>query len=287
MTAAETQARKPLSRRSVMEWCLFVAPLPLFLALVYALPLLGVVGWSLTDPEPGFGNYQKIFTDPAILGIFWRTLRLCLIVSLVSLALAYLIAYHWVFGPPLRQRLIEICVLIPFWISVLIRAFGWIIVLRNKGLVNGWLMDLGMISEPLSMVRNEFGVVIGMVHFMAPYAIFPLVATMRQIDPRVMSAARGLGAGPVRRFVEVFFPLSMPGVIGAFFIVFIFSLGFFITPAILGGGRVVMVAEYVFLQMSQTANWGLGAALSVVLLALVTVLIWVLLKITRVEKLVN
>lgn len=274
-------------RRTVLEWGVFIAPLPVFLAFAYAIPLFGIIGWSVTDPTPGLGNYVKIFTDPAIIGIFWRTLRVCLAVTVVSVAIAYLISYHWVFGPPLRQRLIEVCVLIPFWISVLIRAFGWLIVLRPRGVINETLISLGMIGTPLDLVRNEIGVVIGMVHFMVPYAIFPLVATMRQIDGRVLFAARGLGAGPVRRFTEVFLPLTMPGIVGAFFIVFIFALGFFITPAILGGGRVVMVAEYVFLQMSQTANWGLGAALSVVLLVFVSVLIWVLLKVTRVEKLVG
>ncbi|MGF7160491.1 putative spermidine/putrescine transport system permease protein [Rhodoligotrophos appendicifer] len=276
-----------MSRRALVEWGLFVAPLPVVLVIAYLVPLLGIFQWSFTDPQPGIGNYVKIATDPIIHSIAWRTLRICLLVTVVSVAIAYLISYHWVFGPPWRQRLIEVCVLIPFWISVLIRAFGWVIVLRPRGLVNEWLMTAGLIAEPLALVRNEIGVVIGMVHFMVPFAIFPLMAVMRQIDPRVMAAARGLGAWPIRRFVEVFLPLSLPGIVGAFFIVFIFALGFFITPAILGGGRVVMIAEYVFLQMSQTANWGLGAALSVVLLVFVSIMIWVLLKITRVEKLVG
>ncbi|WP_239025230.1 ABC transporter permease [Rhodoligotrophos defluvii] len=276
-----------MSKRRIIEWCVFIAPLPLLLVAAYLLPLLGIFRWSFTSPTPGFGNYTQIFTDPAIHGILLRSLRICLVVTVISVMLAYLIAYHWVFGPPWRQRIIEICVLIPFWISVLIRAFGWLIILRPRGLMNEWLMSAGLIGEPLALVRNEVGVVIGMVHFMVPFAIFPLVAVMRQIDPRVMAAARGLGAGPIRRFFEVFLPLSMPGVVGAFFIVFIFALGFFITPAILGGGRVVMIAEYVFLQMSQTANWGLGAALSVVLLIFVSIMMWVLLKVIRVERLVR
>jgi len=265
----------------------FIAPLPLLLIAAYLIPLLGIFQWSFTDPTPGIGNYVQIATDPAIHGILLRTLRICLMVTALSVVIAYIISYHWVFGPPWRQRFIEICVLIPFWISVLIRAFGWLIILRPRGLLNDWLTGLGLISDPLVLVRNELGVVIGMVHFMVPFAIFPLVGVMRQIDGRVLAAARGLGAGPIRRFVEVFLPLSMPGVVGAFFIVFIFALGFFITPAILGGGRVVMIAEYVFLQMSQTANWGLGAALSVVLLVFVSIMMWVLLKVTRIERLVR
>jgi putative spermidine/putrescine transport system permease protein len=276
-----------MDRRKVLEWTVFVAPLPVLLAVSYLLPLLGLFHWSVTEPSPGLGNYVRILVDPDIHAIMGRTLRICLLTTVVSVMVAYLLAYHWVFGPLWRRRFIEICVLIPFWISVLIRAFGWLIVLRPKGLINDGLMAAHLISEPLALVRNDLGVVIGMVHFMIPFAIFPIVSVMRQIDPRIPAAARGMGAGPIRRFVEVFLPLSMPGVIGAFFIVFVFTLGFFITPSILGGGRVVMLAEYIFTQMSQTADWGLGSALSVVLLLFVSAMIWLLSKLTRVETLIG
>ncbi|MNM99981.1 Putrescine transport system permease protein PotH [compost metagenome] len=219
--------------------------------------------------------------------MLWRTFRLCTTVTLVSVAIAYLMAYCWVFSSPFWQRMVEICVFIPFWLSVLVRAFGWLIALRSNGMLNGWLQSLGIISEPLQLTRNELGVVIGMVHFMVPFAIFPLVSTMRRLDPRVLLAARGLGAGQLRTFWNIFVPQTVPGVLGAFIIVFVFCLGFFITPAILGGGQTAMVAEYVYLQMFQTSNWGLGAALSVVLLALVSGLIWALLRMTRVDKLVG
>ncbi|MCY1174982.1 Putrescine transport system permease protein PotH [compost metagenome] len=207
--------------------------------------------------------------------------------TLVSVAIAYLMAYCWVFSSPFWQRMVEICVFIPFWLSVLVRAFGWLIALRSNGMLNGWLQSLGIVSEPLQLTRNELGVVIGMVHFMVPFAIFPLVSTMRRLDPRVLLASRGLGAGQLRTFWSIFVPQTIPGVLGAFIIVFVFCLGFFITPAILGGGQTAMVAEYVYLQMFQTSNWGLGAALSVVLLALVSGLIWALLRMTRVDRLVG
>ncbi|MCY1259475.1 putative 2-aminoethylphosphonate ABC transporter, permease protein [compost metagenome] len=262
-------------------------PLPIVLLLFYVLPFAGVVGWSFTLPEPGIEQYQRIATDPAIHDVLWRTFRLCTTVTLVSVAIAYLMAYCWVFSSPFWQRMVEICVFIPFWLSVLVRAFGWLIALRSNGMLNGWLQSLGIISEPLQLTRNELGVVIGMVHFMVPFAIFPLVSTMRRLDPRVLLASRGLGAGQLRTFWSIFVPQTIPGVLGAFIIVFVFCLGFFITPAILGGGQTAMVAEYVYLQMFQTSNWGLGAALSVVLLALVSGLIWALLRMTRVDRLVG
>ncbi|MFC5694663.1 ABC transporter permease [Pseudomonas sp. GCM10022186] len=270
-----------------LERSLLLIPLPLLLVVFYLLPFLGVVGWSFTLPEPGIEQYQRIATDPAIHDMLWRTLRLCLTVSTLALVIGYLLAYCWVFSPPFWQRMVEICIFIPFWISVLVRAFGWLIALRGNGVLNGGLMGLGLIDSPLQLTRNETGVVIGMLHFMIPYALFPLLSSMRQLDQRVLLASRGLGAGALRTFWQVLLPQTVPGLLGAFIMVFVFCLGFFITPVLLGGGQTVMIAEYVFLQMFQTSNWGLGAALSVVLLALVSALIWLLLRITRVNRLVG
>ncbi|MDH4607165.1 ABC transporter permease [Pseudomonas sp. BN102] len=270
-----------------LERSLLLIPLPLLLVVFYLLPFLGVVGWSFTLPEPGIEQYQRIATDPAIHDMLWRTLRLCLTVSSLALIIGYLLAYCWVFSPPFWQRMVEICIFIPFWISVLVRAFGWLIALRGNGVLNGGLMGLGLIDSPLQLTRNETGVVIGMLHFMVPYALFPLLSSMRQLDQRVLLASRGLGAGAFRTFWQVLLPQTLPGLLGAFIMVFVFCLGFFITPVLLGGGQTVMIAEYVFLQMFQTSNWGLGAALSVVLLALVSALIWLLLRITRVNRLVG
>ncbi|MDH4873491.1 ABC transporter permease [Pseudomonas sp. BN515] len=270
-----------------LERSLLLIPLPLLLVVFYLLPFLGVVGWSFTLPEPGIEQYQRIATDPAIHDMLWRTLRLCLTVSTLALVIGYLLAYCWVFSPPFWQRMVEICIFIPFWISVLVRAFGWLIALRSNGVLNGGLMGLGLIDSPLQLTRNETGVVIGMLHFMVPYALFPLLSSMRQLDQRVLLASRGLGAGAMRTFWQVLLPQTVPGLLGAFIMVFVFCLGFFITPVLLGGGQTVMIAEYVFLQMFQTSNWGLGAALSVVLLALVSALIWLLLRITRVNRLVG
>ncbi|MCY1271654.1 Spermidine/putrescine transport system permease protein PotB [compost metagenome] len=270
-----------------LERSLLLIPLPLLLVVFYLLPFLGVVGWSFTLPEPGIEQYQRIATDPAIHDMLWRTLRLCLTVSSLALVIGYLLAYCWVFSPPFWQRMVEICIFIPFWISVLVRAFGWLIALRGNGVLNSGLMGLGLIDSPLQLTRNETGVVIGMLHFMVPYALFPLLSSMRQLDQRVLLASRGLGAGALRTFWQVLLPQTVPGLLGAFIMVFVFCLGFFITPVLLGGGQTVMIAEYVFLQMFQTSNWGLGAALSVVLLALVSALIWLLLRITRVNRLVG
>lgn len=264
-----------------------IAPLPLFLALVYGVPFLGVARWSLTLPEPGVSQYARVFTDPIVVGVLLRTLRICVIVTAAATVAAYALSYVWVHGSPRQRMLVEFCILVPFWISTLTRAFGWLALLYNRGMVNTWLQDLGLIAEPLAMVRNEFGVVVGMTHFLIPFAVFPIASAMRHVDERVLLASRGLGAGRLRTFWSIYLPMTMPGILGAGLIVFVFSLGFFITPAILGGGRSVMAAEYVYVQIFQTTNWGLAAAISVVMVAIVAVLVVLILRLTRVEKLVG
>ena len=268
-------------------YLLLLAPLPLFVSLVYILPFLGVVRWSVTLPEPGLGQYARVFSDPIVLGVLLRTLRVCLIVTAITVVLAYVLSYVWVFGTRRQRIVVEFGVLIPFWISTLTRAFGWLALLYNRGIVNTALSDLGVIDFPLMLVRNEFGVVVGMVHFLVPFAVLPLASSMRQVDARVLMAARGMGASRLRTFWQVFLPMTLPGVLGAAVITFIFSLGFFITPAILGGGRSVLIAEFIYVQTFQTVNWGLAGAISVVLVVATALLIALLLRVTRVERLVG
>jgi putative spermidine/putrescine transport system permease protein len=260
---------------------LLTAPLLAFLLLAYVIPFLGVVRWSVTLPEPGFSQYQKLATDPLALSVLIRTLRICVLVTVVATAAAYAIAYVWVRGTPFQRRLAELCILIPFWISVLTRAFGWLALLSSRGLINTWLQDLGILAEPLTLVRNEFGVIVGMTHFLIPFAVFPIASAMRSIDGRVLLAARGLRASRLRIFWQIFVPMTFSGIVGAALIVFVFALGFFVTPAILGGGHSVMVAELVYLHMFQSPDWGLGAAISVMLVVVVGLLMALLFRFAR------
>jgi putative spermidine/putrescine transport system permease protein len=269
-----------LSRKASI-WVLFIAPLLLLVLITYAAPLAGVASWSVTRPAPGLENYAEIAGSAQVHTILWRTLRICLASSVIATALAFILAVAWTFGGPALRTFVEIGVLVPFWISVLVRALGWLVLLRNNGVVNTALLDLGAISSPLALVRNELGVLIGMVHFLIPFAVFPILANMRKLDTRLLAAARGLGAGRWFTFRTVFLPLMRPGILGAFVMVLVFSLGFFVTPAILGGGRVVMVAEYVFIQITQTSRWGFASAIAVLLFALVGALLLVLLRINR------
>ena len=269
------------ARHPALTGLLLTAPLPALLLLAYALPFLGVVRWSVTLPEPGLSQYARLFSDPLTLSVLARTFRVCALVTLLATAGAYAISYVWVCGTPLQRRLAQLCILIPFWISVLTRAYGWLALLSSRGLVNTWLQQLGILDEPLTLVRNEFGVIVGMVHFLIPFAVFPIASAMRAVDGRVLLAARGLGASPLRVFWRIFVPMTLPGIIGAALIVFVFALGFFITPAILGGGHSVMMAELVYLHMFQSPDWGLGAAISVMLVVVVGVLMALLWRFAR------
>jgi putative spermidine/putrescine transport system permease protein len=284
IAAAERVVRNRAAKRldsALVTGVCFIAPLLVFLSLVYAAPLLGVASWSVTLPKPGLGQYERLVTDPLVFSVFLRTFRICLIVTVLSVVAAYAIAYVWVRGTRLERRLVEFCILIPFWISILTRAFGWLALLSNRGLINTWLQAAGLIAGPLPLAYNEFSVILGITHVLTPFAAFPLASSMRSVDERVLLAARGLGASRLRIFWTVFAPMTGSGVVGAALIVFVFTLGFFVTPAILGGGRSIMAAELVWLRMFQSPDWGLGAAISVALVAMVGVLMAALFRLAK------
>ena len=245
-------------RSDYLKPALLLGPLVLFLLLAYAIPFLGVMRWSVTLPELGLGNYARAATDPLIISVLIRTFRICIIVTILSVVMAYIISLVWVRGTPAMRLIAELCILIPFWISVLTRAFGWVALLSNKGLLNTWLMQLGVISSPLTLVRNEFGVIMGMTHFLIPFAVFPIASAMRSLDERVLLAARGMGASRTRTFWQVFLPMTMPGILGS-----------------------VMAAELIYLRIFQSPDWGLGAAISVLMMVIVGGLLALLMRYVR------
>lgn len=259
------------SGRPGLGWWLLILPAFALLVCFYIAPIVQVLAISVSEPEPGLGNYERIFTSGAVQRVIMTTLRICGITTVLALLLGYAIAYAITLASPRARGWWVLAVLVPLWISVLVRAFAWVTLLRRQGLVNNTLMNAGMITEPLPLVWNEFGIVIGMVHYMVPFAVLPMLASMREIDPRLLAAARGLGASRGAVFRSVFLPLSMPGVIAAGVLVFIFSLGFYITPAILGGGKTLMVAEWISLQILDLIRWGLGTMMATVLVLAILV----------------
>lgn len=257
--------------RPGLGWWLLILPAFALLVAFYIAPIVQVLAISVTEPELGLGNYERIFTSGAVQRVIMTTLRICAITTVLALLLGYAIAYAITLASPRARGWWVLAVLVPLWISVLVRAFAWVTLLRRQGLVNNTLMNAGVISEPLHLVWNEFGIIVGMVHYMVPFAVLPMLSSMREIDPRLLAAARGLGASRGAVFGRVFLPLSMPGVIAAAVLVFIFSLGFYITPAILGGGKTLMVAEWISLQILDLIRWGLGTMMATMLVLAILV----------------
>ncbi len=264
---------------------LLIAPALVLMLSFYFYPLAKVLWISVTEPKPGLANYALLFTSESVQRTLLTTTRLCVIATAITMLLGYVIAYAMVHAGERQLRWLTFCVLLPLWISVLVRAFAWVTLLRSNGLINQGLQGLGLIGEPLTLVRNELGVAIGMVHYMIPFAVLPLYANMRTIDLRLVAAARGLGAGPFAAFRRVFLPLSLPGIVGAGILIFIFSIGFYVTPAILGGGRVLMVAEYIGVQILNVLRWGLGAMLATTLLVSVLLLMAALARVVNLRRL--
>jgi putative spermidine/putrescine transport system permease protein len=248
---------------------LFLLPPLLFIGIFFIFPVIKILLVSVTDPEVGFGNYRLLIDNPALRRVFLTTIRIAGLTTLISVLVGYLLAYRMHVAKPTELRIIIFGLMFPLWTSVLVRAFAWVALLQNNGVINSALLGVGVTDHPLAMIRNELGVVIGMVHVMIPYATLPIYSAMRAVDPRLSQAARSLGAPPWSTFWRVFLPLTLPGVGAGMILVFITSIGFYVTPIVLGGGKVVMIAEYISVQITETLRWGLGSMLATVLLAVV------------------
>jgi len=262
-----------------------VVPAMVLIIGCYLIPVGNVLRLSFVEPTVGFANYVQLATEPLFHRIAATTLEIALLTTLFSILLGYVVAYVIAQSSPKARSWMTLAVLVPFWMSVLVRTFAWILLLQREGFVNSTLMSLGLISHPLALLRNEVGVLIGMVHYMMPYAVLPMMSAMLAIDGRLSAAARSCGAGPVRTFFQIFLPLSLPGVAGAAMLVFILSLGFLVTPALLGGGKVIMVAQYIEFGISETLNWGIATALATSLLALVLLSLLVATRFLKTETL--
>lgn len=272
-----------LGSRTGLYWLLLI-PAIVFFGIFAIWPIGQIAFLSFSDPTPGFENYIRLLTDSGLHKLLWTTVRISVIATTISVVLGYILAFAIVQSRSAAARLFIACTLVPFWLSVVVQAFSWILLLRANGLVNTFLLRYHIIETPLVMMRNEFGVIIGMVHFLVPIAVMTLIGGMRAIDARLTLAAKSLGASPFQAFRMVYFPLSMPGLVGATVIVFILALGFFVTPALLGGGKTVMLAEYVSVQVLTVARWGVASMLSIVLIVTVSLLLIVVSRVIDLRK---
>ena len=240
-----------------------------FLLVFFVYPVCSLLLLSLTDPDTGqwaVKSYTRILKTDVYLRVLGITFRIAAQTACLSLIIAYPLAY-WVASLPERVRnKALLLVIIPFWTSYLVKTFAWMIMLGRMGVINSILMGTELINEPLPLLHNEFGVLVGMVHTMVPLAVMTMLPVMTSIDRRLISAAQTLGASPSKAFWLVYFKLSLPGVTAGGLLVFISSLGFFIVPAFLGGRQQTMLAQLIITQVSELLNWSFAGALSVMML---------------------
>ncbi len=231
---------------------------------------------GITNVDPG----REIYVEVLI-----RTIEISFAVTFICFLIGLPIAYLISNLPSKISNLLLILVLLPFWTSLLVRTTSWLVLLQNEGLINDAAIWIGLWNEPLELIRNRLGVYIAMVHILLPFMVLPMYSVMKTINPWHMRAAASLGAPGWKAFLRIYFPQCMPGVGAGTLLVFILSLGYYITPALVGGPDDQMISYWIVQNMGRTANWGLGAALSVVLLGLTLIIFLVYNRFVGIDRL--
>lgn len=249
---------------------LLLAPSLIFIGAMLLMPLLWLLGLSFYDNGFTFRHYARMFDDPSYLKSFLLTFQISGTVTLAAILIGYPLCY-WMLGLPLLwQRVALVFVLIPFWTSLLVRTYAWMVLLQRRGLVNTLLQDAGLTSGPLALMYNVTGTTIGMVHVLLPFLVLPLFASMQRIDRDLLRAAAALGGSPLFVFRHVFFPLSLPGLTAGALLVFVLLIGYYVTPQLLGGGTTVMIGQLIQRNIELFSSWGAASAVSMILLVMVT-----------------
>ena len=243
-----------------------LVPALLLIVVAFAYPVFWLLLRSFSDPSWGMQNYQAALGKGIYLKVLWNTVSIAGTTTFFCLVIGYPVAYSMVHSSVLIRKLLIYVVLIPFWTSILVRTFAWIVLLQRNGLINDILLGIGILQEPLDLIFNRLGVLLGMVQILLPFMIFPLFSVMKKIDHSYILAASNLGARPLMQFFRVYLPLSLPGIMTGSMLVFIVSLGYFITPALLGGRKDTMIAQLIHERISEFGDWGLPSALAVILL---------------------
>ncbi len=265
------------------------SPAVLLVLVILVVPAgwLAYVSFLGTEGQFSMENYARMISRKSYLRIFITTFEVSILTTAICVAIGYPLAYFLSQLPSRIANLCMITVLLPFWTSLLVRTYAWLVLLQKKGLVNNLAIELGLWDEPIKIVHNMTGTLIGMVHIMLPFLILPLYASMKSVNRDYMKAASNLGANPVSAFWTVFFPLSAPGLFAGMLIVFVLCLGFYVTPAVLGGGKVIMVSMKIASNIELFVNWGAASALGVVLLALTIGVLWIASRFVRLEQIVG
>lgn len=279
---AAISARGALPRRPRASSLWLLLPAFVLLAGAFIGPIAILLSRSVLDPNLTLRHYLQIFSTPAYLHVIWNSIEIALVSTAICLAAGYPTAYVLSRTRGTARVALLGMVLLPFWTNILVRVYAWIVVLQSRGAINLLLMDtLGIIDHPLKLVFNYTGAIIGMVHYLMPPTVLILDSTMRSVDQRLVLAAQSLGATPRRAFFRVFVPLTLPGIRAATVLIFIMGLGFFVTPALLGGRQQLTMSMLINQDFTEIMDWSFGSALAVVLLALTLAGLYVYYRLQR------
>ncbi len=249
-----------------VTWLVVFFVAPLFIVLVYSFLERGTYGgvvWQFTVE-----NISRVF-DPLYLNTFMRSVYIAMITTVICLFLGFPLAFFIATRPPKRRNTLLLALMIPFWTNFLIRTYAWLTILRtNTGLINTSLMSLGIIKEPLPLFGNDFAIILGLVYGWLPDMVLPIYAALERLDWSLIEAANDLYASGTKAFMRIIWPLSLPGVVAGSMLVFIPSLGAFVTPAILGGGKSLMIGNIISNQFLAAHDWPFGSALSMLMMVL-------------------
>ena len=244
----------------------YLVPAFLLIAIFFVVPVLMLLMRSVLEPEPGLQNYATLLGSTTYLRIFLNTFIVAGVVTVISIVIGYPVAWLLAIMPERWSRLVLAIIILSMWTNLLARTYAWMVLLQRTGVINKTLMGLGLIDQPLPLVNNLVGVTIGMTYIMLPFVILPLMGVIRAIDPAILRAAALCGATKRQCFTRVLLPLSLPGIAAGALMVFVMSLGYFVTPALLGGTSNMMLAELVAQFVQSLVNWGMGGAAALVLL---------------------
>lgn len=272
--------------RPLRNALLLLAPALLVLLAAFIIPMVYIFALSLQDEQQqfSFSNYALLFQDPYYTGILWRTVKLSLYTVLACLVLGYPVAVFMARTSGKIRGFVTFLIIAPHLISVVIRNFGWVVILGDKGWINTMLMKLGIIDQPLKLLYNELGVVIGLTDAYIVYMVLALATSLYAIDPSLYKAAGILGASNVKKFFSITLPLSLPGILAGSTLVFSLSMSAYVTPALMGGTAVKMLPVITYENVMITLNWPLGAALAFLLLGSTYALVTIFTKLVETRR---
>ncbi|MGY8639266.1 ABC transporter permease subunit [Bradyrhizobium sp. 14AA] len=277
LATGKAASESPVASHSAgpTQWAWLLLPGSIFLGLLFVVPLAGLLMLSLGMPNWTLANFLRIGQTPAYLAVLRTTVEISVSVTALALVLGYPIAYALTTRGPILRTFLLISVVLPYFTSVLVRTFAWMVLLGRGGVINDILLRFGLVSQPLSLLYNRASVIIGMTLIVMPLTILPMFTVMSSIDQKLLRAARANGASPIAAFLTVFLPLSLPGVIAAVLLAFVNCLGFYVTPALLGGLSDFTITMQIYTEMTDQLNWGSASALSIVLLLAVLAILWI------------